>query len=67
MIRCTKRRYKTEFDAMVAEVQCEYLREIQGKKNRQERRFYQCERCRCWHLTSQENASAEPTEPKEEK
>ena len=42
---CKKKKYHTQFSALCAIVDCQRL-------GRSERRYYFCEQCRCYHLTS---------------
>lgn len=50
---CNKRKYKDKLSVMFALSQCRRV----GKYNpiRDEKRFYYCEECKCYHLTSKEN------------
>lgn len=45
--RCRKVRYRTQLDAKIVLARLTW-------KDRDERRAYPCQRCRGWHLTSQE-------------
>lgn len=48
-MNCTKVRYRTKLDAMIALASTQRSQETK----REERRFYRCPDCRGWHLTSQ--------------
>lgn len=49
---CNKRKYKGKLSVMFALSQCRRV----SKYNpiREEKRFYYCEECKCYHLTSKE-------------
>lgn len=48
---CEKVKYANHFEAMAAEFKAKY-RNDKGNSRRRERRFYQCERCGFYHLSS---------------
>jgi hypothetical protein len=53
-IKCSKRKYADEMEAKIALLSC-YIKQ-QGKKSdwrRKETRYYLCEICKKYHLTSQ--------------
>jgi hypothetical protein len=49
---CVKKKFKTEKDAELA---LEHIRNVRIKYRREKHpiRYYECEYCRCYHLTSQ--------------
>lgn len=51
---CKKRKYKDLISVMFALSQCKKV----GKFNpiRNEKRYYYCEECKCYHLTSKEKS-----------
>lgn len=51
MKRCHKRGWRTEIDAKLALFSAQSRREHNAK--RQEQSYYECPRCKKWHLTSQ--------------
>lgn len=50
--RCRKKRYPTRVDALLALASTSRKRHTRREKD--EKRAYECERCGKWHLTSQE-------------
>lgn len=48
MKKCTKRKYKDKISVMFALSQCN---KHSAKSNRQECRFYWCDKCKSYHLT----------------
>jgi len=51
-MNCVKRKFKTEIDAELA---LEYIRNVKKRYRREKHpiRYYHCEYCGCYHLTSQ--------------
>lgn len=49
---CKKKRYGDKISAMFALSQAKYCGNFTSKRN--EKRIYFCEKCKAWHLTSQE-------------
>lgn len=47
---CKKRKYKDKLSAMFALSQCKRVGNYNSIRN--EKRFYYCDKCKCWHLTS---------------
>ena len=50
---CKKKRYPTELDAKIALTSCYYANHIKGKSKRKECRYYYCDKCKGYHLTSE--------------
>ena len=49
---CKKKKYNNELSAMFALSQTKYCGKFNPKRN--EKRIYFCNKCKAWHLTSQE-------------
>lgn len=58
MTRCTKRRYRTRVDALLALSRTQHAAAVHARhqkaNDRAEQRAYRCPACLGWHLTSQE-------------
>lgn len=52
IVMCKKRKYKDKISVMFALSQC--IRVGKYKPIRDEKRFYYCDECQCYHLTSKE-------------
>lgn len=50
--RCTKRRYRSRVDALLALARIQYR--DSSNRDKREQRAYRCSRCFGWHLTSRQ-------------
>lgn len=55
---CNKRKFRTELDAKIALVSSYYKSHIKNNKRRKEIRYYWCDKCKAYHLTSKEDINA---------